>query len=195
MTDHPEPVPASAPRLWPQVMLDLETLSSEPNAPIIQIGLCAFDIRTGEIGPDFGLLVRPDFKMTPPSLSTVCWWLKQSDAARQAVADCEYGVLPSVACFRVSGWIAEYTAQNFELWAMPPSFDVVILENTFRTCDLPTPWHYAATRDLRTLESIAGMTKADRVKATVAHDAREDARAQALTAISYFSLIRAMGPK
>ena len=35
------------------LMLDLETLGTFMNAPIITVGACFFDIRTGEIGETF----------------------------------------------------------------------------------------------------------------------------------------------
>jgi len=34
------------------VMIDLETLGTTPDAPIIAIGAVNFDIRTGKTGPD-----------------------------------------------------------------------------------------------------------------------------------------------
>lgn len=172
--------------LFPQMMLDLETLSSEPNAPIIQIGAVPFEIRSGSIGPRLTISVRPDFAKTPPSLSTVCWWLRQDEAARLSVAAAEDGKLPAVACEEFRVFVERHCAPSFELWAMPPEFDCVILANTFHSVGLPLPWKYNKTRDLRTLEALAGSSSAGRIKADIPHDAGSDAEAQAKTAVMYW---------
>ena len=179
--------------LFPQLMLDLETLSSEPNAPIIQIGAVPFALATGEIGERLTINVRPDFAKTPPSLSTVCWWMKQDEAARLSVARSELGKSPFDACLEFETFARENCASKFELWAMPPEFDCVILANTFRSVGLSLPWAYNKTRDLRTLEALAGSSSAGRIKADIPHDAGSDAEAQAKTAVMYWRKIMAPG--
>lgn len=171
---------------FPQLMLDLETLSSEPDAPIIQIGAVPFDIRTGDIGAPFKVNVRPDFSATPPSLDTLCWWLQQDEAARLSVAGAANGSLPSVACAAFQTFVEVHCVEKFELWAMPPEFDCVILANTFRSVGRRPPWRYNMTRDLRTLEALVGGSREQRVKAEIPHDAGLDAEAQARTAIAYW---------
>lgn len=172
--------------MFPQVMIDLETLSSEPNAPIIQIGAVPFNIRTDEVGKALKINVRPDFAKTPPSLSTICWWMKQGEAARLSVAASENGELPGSACAIFAGFLSVECEPNVEVWAMPPEFDCVILANLFRSVDRPIPWKYNKTRDLRTLEFLAGCSSIDRVIASVPHDAGSDAAAQARTAQAYY---------
>lgn len=168
-------------------MLDLETLSSEPNAPIIQIGAVPFDIRSGEIGERFRVNVRPDFARTPPSLDTLCWWLRQDEGARMSVAQAEHGMLPAVACAAFEDFVTIHCVEKFELWAMPPEFDCVILANTFRSVSRRLPWRYNMTRDLRTLEALVGGSREQRVTAEIPHDAGCDAEAQARTAITYWA--------
>lgn len=179
--------------LFPQLMLDLETLSSEPNAPIIQIGAVPFAFATGEIGERLTINVCPDFAKTPPSLKTVCWWLEQNEGARLSVAKAQYGKLPAVACEEFRAFAEKHCAPKFELWAMPPEFDCVILANTFRSVGLSLPWAYNKTRDLRTLEALAGSSSAGRIKADIPHDAGSDAEAQAKTAIMYWRKVIAPG--
>ena len=172
-------------KLYQSVMIDIETLSSEANAAVIQIGACAFDIEGGVAEP-MSVLVKPDFSKTPPSLSTICWWMVQNETARTHMAKCETrGVSPADALNRLHDYISIRCAPKFEAWAMPPEFDLVILRNLGNTVGLKMPWRYDRTRDLRTLESLAKCTSADRVKATVPHDAGYDAQAQALTALAY----------
>lgn len=171
--------------LYPSLMIDLETLSSEPNAPIIQIGAVPFDIVTGAVGPVLNVTVKPDFSKTPPSLSTICWWLRQSDEARATISDADHAMPVEEGLAILREFIRDNCEPKFDVWAMPPEFDLVILANTMRAHMARIPWAYNRTRDLRTLESLVGCSSVDRVKATVAHVAGEDAKAQALTAIAY----------
>jgi hypothetical protein len=168
------------------VMIDIETLGSNPRAPVIQIGACAFSLRAGEVGPTWSELVRPNFEYTKPDVDTIAWWMKQNEDARLHVAKCvEAGIFETEALQALTQFIADNTI-DVCAWAMPPEFDLVILRNLGDARGIKMPWHYAATRDLRTLEHLVGKTKADRMQATTPHDAGSDAAAQASTAIKYY---------
>lgn len=170
---------------YPSVMIDIETLSSESNAAVIQIGACAFNIAGGCAEP-WSMIVKPDLDKTPASLSTIAWWMQQNEAARSHMATCaESGVPPAVALEGLDAYIKQWCEPKFDAWAMPPEFDLVILRHLGNTTGRVMSWRFDRTRDLRTLESLANCTKADRVPATVPHDAGYDAQAQALTAIKY----------
>lgn len=182
---------------YTDVMIDIETLSSSPRAAIIQIGACMFNLKPDSannlaIGPRFTMLVRPDLATSEISLETVCWWMEQNEGARMHVAQCaKSGAHPNVALFALSDFIVANSDHNsVEVWAMPPEFDLVILRNAADAASMKLPWHYAASRDLRTLERLAGGSKSDRIKPAIAHDAGYDAEAQAKTAIMYYSRIR-----
>lgn len=175
---------------YPHLMLDLETLGQHSHAPIIQVGACAFNIATGEIGHTFRMIVKPDFRINPPDLSTVCWWLQQGEDARLSAAMAEHGNHQVVMIAALKEFIDAFCTEDFELWAMPPEFDVVILNNTIAAYGGKPFWKYNRTRCLRTLEALVGASSKDRVKALVPHDAGEDAKAQAATAISYWARSR-----
>lgn len=190
-------------RLWPQVMLDLETLSSRRDAPIVQIGAMAFDI-TGDTpdfrGPKFSVNVRPDFDLTPPSFDTMLWWMTQAPETKASVFGSEkdrYEIPEALMYFR--DFLAENVILPFEVWAMPPEFDCAILDNAraslkVRTGYLSKPlWAYNATRDLRTLEALAGGDKTTRYPATMLHDAAADAEAQVFTAQHYYQRLKQGG--
>lgn len=168
------------------VMIDIETLGSNPRAPIIQIGACGFNLNSGEVGAPFSVLVKPDFSYTRPDEATLAFWLKQDDAARLHVAKCvEEGLRAEEAIGRMGIYYSDIGVPS-NVWAMPPSFDIVILEHTASHFGLRMPWRYDATRDLRTLERLCGASRDDRTQATVKHDAGADAAAQASTTIKYF---------
>lgn len=169
------------------IMIDIETLSSSPRAAVIQIGACAFNLRTGETGPVFQTLVRPNLAHSEISVSTVAWWMQQDEAARSHVARCDReGNGEASALLSLNAFWATHAAHDACAWAMPPEFDLVILRNLYDANGLAMPWHFAMTRDLRTLEYLAGGSKDQRVKPKTAHNAADDAFAQAETAISYY---------
>ena len=170
-------------------MIDLETLASSSNAAVIQIGACPFNLEMGEIDQPMTVLVKPNLKIADVSVDTICWWLEQSDAARRSVAQCRHGRPEQMALADLNSFIAFQCAFEVQAWAMPPEFDLVILRNMAERHDMMLPWHFAMTRDLRTLERLVGASKPDRIAPSVAHDAGRDAEAQALTAIKYFKML------
>ena len=68
------------------IMLDLETLGHNYNAPIIQIGVCVFNrdvvISTFYRTIDFEDLQNYNFTV---DYSTIKWWMEQSNEARASV--------------------------------------------------------------------------------------------------------------
>lgn len=171
-------------------MIDLETLGSNVQAPIIQVGICAFDIESGTVKPAITVGVTPDFKSFPPSWSTICWWANQSDAARQAVF--RSGTLTFAGAYMlVKQYMLDHAGNDalieddIYVWAMPPQFDLSIWDNHRDVYDLPALWPYNKTLDLRTLEWLMMKKKGDRVRSAIEHDAGQDAIAQANTVIKY----------
>lgn len=168
------------------VMIDIETLGNNANAAIIQIGACMFNLRTGEVGPKFQTLVKPDLEHADVSLNTICWWMAQDDKARNILRNCEHAPAEPAAIGALIAFVIDHASMDVCAWAMPPEFDLVILRSTADRRGLRVPWHFAMTRDLRTLEYLVGAEKKDRIKPEIPHDAGEDAKAQAETACKYY---------
>lgn len=73
---------------YTHLMVDLETMGSGPDAPIVSIGAVYFDPSTGNTGAEFYQVVSLESSMTfgmKPDASTIQWWLKQSSEARSAI--------------------------------------------------------------------------------------------------------------
>ena len=175
---------------YKHIMIDIETLGTNPQSPIIQIGACAFNYT--EVGPSFAALVQPDFHLTKPDLATIAWWMEQNDAARKHMAKClDQGFTEYSALNELCNFYNTHAEHDACTWALPPQFDLVILEHTMRNVGLNPPWNHKRTRCLRTLEDLAHGIKEDREVATTVHDAGADARAQALTAMKYMQKIEA----
>jgi DNA polymerase III epsilon subunit-like protein len=178
------------------VMLDLETLSSEPDATIISIGAVAFETASGisAIGGDtqFYEAVDPSSSRGHLDARTMQWWAKQSDQARavlNAPARSQDRVLLSFAEF-----VFEAAAgRPVNIWGNGADFDNVVLRNAFKREALEAPWSYRGNRCYRTLKSLAPHIAFD--NPGVAHNALDDARAQADHAIRIFAWLKSREAK
>ncbi|WP_337186607.1 3'-5' exonuclease [Phenylobacterium sp.] len=171
------------------IMVDLETFGTTPGAAIASIGAVAFDPRTGVIGPtfyrvvDLGSCAAAGLTFEP---STITWWLRQSEAAREALTEaqaCELG--------HALGWFRMFYIQNCRgrpIWGHGANFDEPILSAAFRAVGVAIPWSYWDARCTRTLFAMAKV-KPDRAAGTH-HNALDDALAQAHAAIAAY---RALG--
>lgn len=119
---------------------------------------------------------------------TVKWWSEQSDDAQAAF---DNPVDLRIALIRFGDWLESVlpnclkgvssTAIDLKLWANDPHFDVSILAEAYHAVGLPVPWHYRAPRSMRTVVDLSGLTRDEYVTHGTAHNALDDAIAQALT--------------
>lgn len=161
------------------LMLDLETMGSGPNAAIVAVGAVMFDIEAGVIGErfyqvvDLKSAVRLGGEMDP---GTVLWWLKQSDAARGAFAAEGAHIAEVLAGFeRFISWNS--TPERVRIWGNGALFDNVILASAYRNADLMLPWRFWNDRCYRTVKALYPDIKPDRVGTH--HNAVDDAETQA----------------
>ena len=182
------------------IMLDIETLGLRADSAIVQVGVCAADIRTGEylVAPT-NWWVNP-VKGTDMDIGTVRWWMRQSDAARQAVfgkEDAHATAVPSVYWQlhdiyenRLGGKDAGVT-----VWASPAMFDLPMLTQTFSRAMKQRdakPWPYHMERDLMTLYKMLDPEKKLKPTNPVEHDAASDAKAQMAHLIAIFQANQAI---
>lgn len=163
------------------LMIDLETLSLQPNCVVTQIGYVLFD----ELTIYGSFLLRPDpeeqiKRGRHVSFSTFSWWLKQDEPARLSMAKgSEMSMLDCLNLFirdvqNACGW------ENVkQVWSNGLLFDVVIMQDLFYHYELEIPWHYRAPRDVKTLCYL--IPDFEMTKPTTAHDANADAFAQAVS--------------
>lgn len=168
------------------IMIDLETLSVRPTAAIVSIGAATFDRVTGVIFERFHARSSPDLDKYAVDLSTIRWWLTQSEEARVSLAQEVLPLRDVLHAFK--RFYSECVRPGAKVWALPASFDLPILENALRVEGLGNvPWEYNAPRDLRTLFDLAKIEKGDRVKPKLEHDALSDCEAQIGTAVIAFA--------
>ena len=180
-----------------EIMIDIETMGTNPNAPILSIGAQAFDSHTGEvIGDGLHLRVTFDsaFYLRSPDPDTIVWWMSQAKEAQQALISGERVTIVD-ALNTLSQYINENAPTRFndrEIWANDPDFDLVILGTAYRQFHLKTPWPFWGGRSCRTVcrltKGILSRRNFDR-KGTH-HDALDDCRYQIQYICEMVKLIR-----
>lgn len=152
-----------------RVMLDLETLGTEPECAIVQIGAVRFG--TDGLGETFEAQVDAESCERvglDTDAATMQWWVTQDNAeAVLTGGDDITAVLKQ---------LDHYLHGVDELWANSPAFDCAILDAAFEAIGMDAPWEYYQERDYRTLSHLAIAPDDDH---DAAHDALADATHQA----------------
>ena len=160
------------------VMLDLETLSTRPEAVILTIGAVKFDPYSGYIDLDNGLYERVSVDDQTAlgrhvQEETLAWWGKQDpEVMEEALGDEN-----RVGIEDMANQLNRFLVGVENIWCQGPCFDIVILENIYRQMGWPTPWQFWQIRDSRTLFGVHGDPR-EKGKAGL-HNALEDCVSQA----------------
>ncbi|HCL8733128.1 TPA: 3'-5' exoribonuclease [Escherichia coli] len=175
----------STSRVWYHLMIDIETMGTNTNAPIVVIGAVFFAPQTGEIGPVFYIVISLTDAMNTgavPDGGTIEWWLKQSSEARAAILTDQVKLKDALSQFRE--FINEYSDEKFvQVWGNGATFDNAILRISYERLDIPCPWRYHNDRDVRTIVELGKTIDFDARTVIpfegVRHNALDDARHQA----------------
>lgn len=139
------------------VMLDLETLGTHPDCVILTLGAIKFDPHSDrEPGP--GIYLRLDIEeqlsLGRSTLdSTIEWWARQTEEVRsEALGD--GGTRVTISEMRRE--LNRFLVGVDHIWAQGPAFDIVILEDLYRSQKWSIPWHFWQIRDSRTLFGVHG---------------------------------------
>lgn len=170
------------------VVIDLETMSTLPNAAIVSIGAVAvrdrvpvgeFYVRVQlETALDVGCMVDGD---------TMEWWMRQDVDARQEVDGSQEAGSLYQALAEFEAWLQEIAAGDRVLiWGKGPSFDCTILKNAYQAFRRDAPWFFRNERCMRTLLDLypeAGDLPFEGIQHHALHDARHEA-AQLIMALT-----------
>ena len=158
-------------------MLDLETLSTRPDATILTFGACKFDPYTQsdiDKGIYFRISVDEQVELgRHVDDNTVEWWGRQAEDVRKVAL----GDGDRISLEQFTQELNRFIVGADNIWAQGPVFDIVILENLYRQLGLPCPWQFWQIRDSRTLLSTHGDPR-EKNKAGL-HNALEDCVSQA----------------
>ncbi|EGC6343117.1 exonuclease [Escherichia coli] len=172
----------STSRLWHHLMIDLETMGKNPDAPIASIGAVFFDPQTGEQGPELSKIIDMGTCGGTVDISTIEWWLQRSGEARAAIlAD---RIPLDDALLQLREFIDENSGEFFvQVWGNGANFDNVILRRSYERQEIPCPWRYTNDRDVRTMVALGLVMDFDARNVTTfegeRHNALHDARYQA----------------
>lgn len=138
-------------------MIDVETMGTKPNSPIVSFGAVQFNVK-GEIGNsiyrviDLGSILEfPEFQI---SADTLYWWLAQEDAARlELVKD---GNRENVvdAMHQLETFLLKIgNPGSLRLWGNGPTFDNAMIRYTYETVTkrkFPIPfWNDRCVRTIK----------------------------------------------
>ncbi|MDU4995172.1 MAG: 3'-5' exoribonuclease [Enterobacteriaceae bacterium] len=145
--------------LMTHVMVDLETMGNNPEAPIIAIGAVFFDPGTGKTGPEFYQIVSLESAMefgAKPDAAIIIWWMKQSAEARAAITGGDAISLMD-AIDNLDEFIHTNSANGIkyvQLWGNGCSFDNVILRRAYEQVGAELSVPFWNDRDVRTIVEL-----------------------------------------
>ncbi|EOL3916594.1 exodeoxyribonuclease VIII [Escherichia coli] len=143
----------STSRLWHHLMIDLETMGKNPDAPINALAGKFFDPATGEMGPEFSKTIDLETAGGVIDRDTIKWWLKQSREAQSAILTDEIPL--DDALLQLREFIDENSGEFFvQVWGNGANFDNVILRRSYERQGIPCPWRYTNDRDVRTMVAL-----------------------------------------
>lgn len=158
-----------------QVMLDLETLSTEHNACIVAIGAVKFDKM--RVTDKFYVTIDPadcERYGRHISASTVLWWMSEDRVAAREQA---FFKEPVDMYSALDGFAQWFGPDSLPVWGNGASFDNLILGSSYKAAGIEQPWKFWDDRCYRTIKNLAPAIKLERVGTF--HNAVDDAESQA----------------
>ncbi|MCN8310393.1 3'-5' exoribonuclease, partial [Escherichia coli] len=112
----------STSRLWHHLMIDLETMGKNPDAPIISIDAIFFDPQTGDMGPEFSKTIDLETAGGVIDRDVIKRWLKQSREAQSAIMTDEIPL--DDALLQLREFIDENSGEFFvQVWGNGANFE------------------------------------------------------------------------
>jgi len=174
------------------IMLDLETLDTRPSALIVALGAVKFDPNGSgvlqtfyRVPNDWGDQARHGRTLNP---DTVAWWLKQSDAARNALTSPPKSDSTSTAQM-LNDFVEFCEGSDVKMWGNGADFDCTLLGSLYADYGIKKPWTYSNNRCFRTMKNL-GLGAAKPARVGVHHNALDDATTQALHLQEIFKCLR-----
>lgn len=141
------------------IMVDLETLGTNPNSVILSIGAVRFsrNERNEKYENNFYERISIDScieKKLDIDSTTMEWWkLQKEDVRYEALENPDRKPLKQVLT-EFSKW---FGSETNKIWGKGPSFDCSILANAYRKCDMEPPWKFWNERDVRTIMDLGNI--------------------------------------
>jgi hypothetical protein len=156
------------------LMLDVETLATTTSAVVWQSALYGIDSSDPTTLLDFPshqyLPIQPQLDLLPArqiQADTLLFWMKPENAeARELMAtECDSPDFDELSAVlrhfnRALERYIDQSGGDYELWTRG-QFDLPIMQSLLTQAGLPILWDFRKTRDLRTLESVSGVSYRD----------------------------------
>ena len=161
------------------VMIDLETMGTAPDAAIVSLGAVEMCFDENQLGDHFFGAISLASAMKANGTveaSTITWWLKQSEQARASIT---HGADLKETLIRFNRWLDyQGTHRTVRLWGNGATFDNVILRSAYAAVDVQPAWRFRGDMCYRTLKNIFSDV-APPERTGVHHNALDDALYQA----------------
>ena len=172
--------------MYPDLMIDLETLGTDPNGLIVQIGACYFDRYNGKVGPtfckniDIQSGIDEGFTMTG---STIEWWLTQSPEAQKSImAEPKVNVVDAMLAFN------NFAQPAKAIWSHA-TFDFVLVSYHLSKLGIRPKFGFWTARDLRTIIDLAKVDVRNIKREGLHHNALDDCIAQVKQVVVCLSVL------
>lgn len=173
------------------LMVDIETLDTQPSATVLSIGACTFDphqpVQSGEHHDDvynstFYQVISAESNQAAGrtiSAGTVMWWMSQEKDAQAKLFERPVTLVSALTDFRI--WVQNLNPLPHWVWANSPSFDLTILRSAFSSVNAGRfPFGFWAERDVRTIKHLAWPNdEVPDYRIGTHHGALDDAKSQA----------------
>lgn len=159
------------------MILDLETLGTEPGSVVLQVGAIAFNSYTRvelarfERNIDIGSQLLVGLTVDPKTLH---WWGQQSREAQASVFAPGVSISAAVRDFMLF-WGACGCTDQSRIWARGTDFDPTIWAAAMTAAETVVPWQHHLARDVRTLLEDRGVDREAIMRRGIRHRAVADA--------------------
>jgi hypothetical protein len=172
------------------IMIDLETLATSPDAAILTIGAVKFD----PFGKDIeepamdSFYVRVDLDSCDEiglvtSDDTIAWWANQSKEAQEEA----FGTDNRLHIREAFDKLYKFCWGAKRVWSNGAGFDIVICDHVYKKLNKASPWNFWQARDVRTAFDLGIDPKRPTV---TAHHALQDAYNQAVGIQNVYTMLR-----
>lgn len=172
------------------VMIDIETLSTKPEAVVLSVGAVKFNMKDEPVQK---IHWRLDINEQTDADRDICndtleWWAKQDLAVRSEV----FSTDNRVSLDQFFAELNRYMTGAEKIWCQGPQFDLVIIENLYRQFEQHWNWQFWQVMDSRTLFQVMKHFNFEDPRKGVQqdlHNAAEDAYWQAIGVQKMYSEI------
>lgn len=174
-----------------KIMVDLETLGTQPGSVILSIGAVEFDPDRGLGAAFYTVISRGSCLLEglTEDANTLAWWSRQSKEARAVLDQANSPSAHTLHHALQDFWA--FMRRDDEVWGNGSDFDNVLLAAAYQATGLPLPWKFWNNRCYRTLKSLR--PDVPFVRSGTHHNALDDARTQADHAVHILRALKGSG--